>query len=79
MGRVKEESRGRLATLQDILADGGIDYETATLTTFDFVIASIHSRFGMSRDEMSERILRALGRIIGRKLAQRRRGAEGKT
>ncbi|HMC20496.1 MAG TPA: helix-hairpin-helix domain-containing protein, partial [Thermoanaerobaculia bacterium] len=47
-------------TEADILADGGIDYETATLTTFDFVIASIHSRFGMSRDEMSERILRAL-------------------
>ncbi|HMC20274.1 MAG TPA: hypothetical protein VKL19_00345, partial [Thermoanaerobaculia bacterium] len=63
----------------DILADGGIDYETATLTTFDFVIASIHSRFGMSRDEMSERILRALdnpyvtflGHLTGRLLLAR--------
>jgi len=66
-------------TEADILADGGIDYETATLTTFDFVIASIHSRFGMSRDEMSERILRALdnpyvtflGHLTGRLLLAR--------
>ena len=66
-------------TEADILADGGIDYETPTLTTFDFVIASIHSRFGMSRDEMSERILRALdnpfvtflGHLTGRLLLAR--------
>ncbi|HXG57801.1 MAG TPA: PHP domain-containing protein [Thermoanaerobaculia bacterium] len=44
----------------DILADGSIDYGPATLATLDFVVASIHSRFGMSRDEMTARILRAL-------------------
>src|SRR5438093_5631842 len=66
-------------TEADILADGGIDYETPTLTTFDFVIASIHSRFGMSRDEMTERVLRALdnpfvtflGHLTGRLLLAR--------
>ncbi|PYQ59868.1 MAG: DNA polymerase/3'-5' exonuclease PolX [Acidobacteria bacterium] len=66
-------------TEADILADGGIDYDDKTLKTFDFVIASIHSRFGMSKDEMTERILRALdnpqvtflGHLTGRLLLAR--------
>src|SRR5207245_653656 len=66
-------------TEADILADGGIDYDDKTLRTFDFVIASIHSRFGMSKDEMTERILRALdnpqvtflGHLTGRLLLAR--------
>jgi len=66
-------------TEADILADGGIDYDTKTLATFDFVIASIHSRFGMSKEEMTERILRALdnpyvtflGHLTGRLLLAR--------
>ncbi|MCM2324619.1 MAG: helix-hairpin-helix domain-containing protein [Oligoflexia bacterium] len=44
----------------DILSDGSLDYEPAVLEKFDFVVASIHSRFGMGRDAMTERILRAL-------------------
>jgi len=66
-------------TEADILADGGIDYDEKTLKKFDFVIASIHSRFGMSKDEMTERILRALdnprvtflGHLTGRLLLAR--------
>ena len=58
------ESMGPMAVLKgteaDILADGSIDYGHAVLRRFDFVVASIHSRFGMSLDEMTERILRAL-------------------
>ncbi|NOT08838.1 MAG: DNA polymerase/3'-5' exonuclease PolX [Gemmatimonadales bacterium] len=44
----------------DILADGSLDYDDATLAGFDFVIASIHSRFAMTEDEMTARVLRAM-------------------
>ena len=44
----------------DILADGSLDYGPAVLDRFDFVIASIHTRFGMTEIEMTERVLRAL-------------------
>lgn len=66
-------------TEADILADGSIDYDRDTLATFDFVVASIHSRFGMTKEEMTERILRALdnpfvtflGHLTGRLLLSR--------
>jgi DNA polymerase (family 10) len=66
-------------TEADILPDGTIDYDEKTLSRFDFVIASIHSRFTMSRDEMTERMLKALdnpcvtflGHLTGRKLLSR--------
>jgi len=66
-------------TEADILADGSIDYDEATLNRFDFVIASIHSRFGMTPEEMTERILKALdnphvtfiGHLTGRLLLAR--------
>ena len=66
-------------TEADILPDGTIDYGLETLSRFDFVIASIHSRFGMDKDEMTERILRALdnpyvtflGHLTGRLLLSR--------
>jgi DNA polymerase (family X) len=44
----------------DILADGQLDYCDDLLDAFDFVIGSIHSRFGMPGPEMTERVLRAL-------------------
>jgi DNA polymerase (family 10) len=44
----------------DILADGQLDYDEATLAGFDFVIGSIHSRFAMSEAEMTARVLQAL-------------------
>ncbi|HEY3053810.1 MAG TPA: PHP domain-containing protein [Thermoanaerobaculia bacterium] len=63
-------------TEADILPDGSIDYGDAILSTLDFVVASIHSRFNMQKDEMTERILKALddpyvtilGHLTGRKL-----------
>jgi DNA polymerase (family 10) len=66
-------------TEADILPDGSIDYDAGTLSRFDFVVASVHSRFGMERDEMTERILRALdnpyvtflGHLTGRLLLAR--------
>jgi DNA polymerase (family 10) len=44
----------------DILADGRLDYDEELLARFDFVIGSIHSRFGMDGPAMTERVLRAL-------------------
>ncbi|MEA2235283.1 MAG: polymerase [Thermoanaerobaculia bacterium] len=66
-------------TEADILPDGTIDYDMKTLAKFDFVIASIHSRFQMTKDEMTERMLLALdnpyvtmlGHLTGRKLLSR--------
>jgi DNA polymerase (family 10) len=63
----------------DILADGRLDYPEEILAGFDFVIASIHSRFKLGRDEQTERLLRAaanpfttmLGHLTGRLLLAR--------
>ncbi len=44
----------------DILADGQLDYDDATLAGFDFVIGSIHSRLAMAEAEMTARVLRAM-------------------
>ncbi len=44
----------------DILTDGSLDYDDATLSRLDFVIGSIHSRFGMSEKDMTARLVRAM-------------------
>jgi DNA polymerase (family 10) len=44
----------------DILADGTLDYDDAILSGMDFVVASVHSAFNQSRDEMTVRLLRAI-------------------
>lgn len=44
----------------DILADGSLDYDDALLDRFDFVVASVHSRFSMDLTTMTDRVLRAL-------------------
>lgn len=44
----------------DILADGALDYPDQVLAGFDFVIASVHSRFTMSEQEMTDRVCRAM-------------------
>lgn len=44
----------------DILVDGSLDYPEEVLAGFDFIIASIHSRFGLAEGEMTARVLRAL-------------------
>lgn len=67
----------------DILADGSLDYPDDILEEFDFVVASVHSRFKLPKKEQTERILKAIrnphttiiGHMTGRQL-QRRPGYE---
>lgn len=44
----------------DILPDGSLDYDEGILSSFDFVIAAVHSNFRMSEEEMNSRLTRAL-------------------
>ncbi|CEP78589.1 MAG: DNA polymerase/3'-5' exonuclease PolX [Defluviitoga tunisiensis] len=44
----------------DILPDGSLDFEDEILEKFDFVIASVHSNFNLNKQEMTERIIKAL-------------------
>jgi len=44
----------------DILQDGSLDYTPEIRSSFDFVIASLHSGFGQDRDTMTKRVLRAM-------------------
>src|SRR5581483_3972133 len=63
----------------DILADGSLDYPDDVLQRFDFVVASIHSRFALDRKAQTERLLRAIanpfttiiGHMTGRQLQRR--------
>ena len=53
----------------DILADGALDMDDEVLAQMDVVIASVHTRFEQSREEMTARVLRAIEnpnvRILG--------------
>jgi DNA polymerase (family 10) len=65
----------------DIRADGSLDFPDAILSQLDLVQVSIHSRFKMSREDMTTRIVRAVrhplvhilghptGRLIGERAA----------
>jgi len=44
----------------NILADGSIDIKDEALKKMDFVIAGIHSNFKMSKEKMTERIIKAM-------------------
>lgn len=63
----------------DILADGSLDYADDQLKELDYTVCSIHSRFGLNKEEQTERILRAmdnryfniLGHATGRLLLKR--------
>ena len=63
----------------DILPTGALDFSDKILSTFDYVVASVHSSFKMSEAEMTKRILKAiknnyvtvLGHPTGRLLLQR--------
>jgi DNA polymerase (family 10) len=65
----------------DILPDGSLDFDDELLATFDYVVASVHTHFGQSEEEMTARILKAvrhprvtmLGHMTGR-LVLRREG-----
>jgi DNA polymerase (family 10) len=80
---VNQEMQGSIRILAgievDILADGSLDLADATLAEMDIVIASVHSHFNQTADEMTARALRALenpyvrilGHPTGRKLLSR--------
>jgi len=63
----------------DILEDGSLDYPDRVLSKLDFVVASVHSRFKMSRNEQTDRMFRAIenshttitGHMTGRQLTRR--------
>ena len=74
--RVREVDRlmeGRIRVLTgievDILADGALDLDDEVLAQMEIVIASVHTRFEQSREEMTARVLRAIEnpyvRILG--------------
>jgi DNA polymerase (family X) len=44
----------------DILGDGSLDYDDTVLREFDYVVASVHSRFKMSEAEMTGRVIKAI-------------------
>ncbi len=44
----------------NIMADGSIDIKDKALAKLDYVIAGVHSRMKMSKDEMTKRIIRAM-------------------
>ena len=63
----------------DILLDGSLDLEDSTLAKLDIVVASVHSGFNQTAEEVTARVLRAcanpnvqiLGHPTGRKVLQR--------
>lgn len=63
----------------DILPDGRLDFAEDVLAQLDYVVASVHSAFRQPREEMTQRILRAiehphvtmLGHLTGRLLLER--------
>jgi DNA polymerase (family X) len=63
----------------DIMPDGSLDFDDDVLASFDYVVASVHTHFQQSREEVTARIVRAvrhpkvtmLGHATGRLLLQR--------
>jgi len=63
----------------DILSDGNLDYTPDVLSSFDLVIASVHSNLNMNQDKAMMRLLKAienpfttiLGHMTGRLLLKR--------
>jgi DNA polymerase (family X) len=80
---VDERMQGKIRVLTgievDILADGEIDLSNEVLAQMDVVIASVHSHFQQSKEQMTERLLKALenpyirilGHLTGRLLLRR--------
>jgi DNA polymerase (family 10) len=83
VARLNRRWRGKFRILKgiesDILVDGALDYPDDVLSRFDFVVASVHSRFQLDEATQTERLLRAvshkrttiLGHMTGRMLLRR--------
>jgi DNA polymerase (family 10) len=44
----------------DIMSDGSLDYSDKILSSFDYVVAAIHSKFKMTEEEATKRMIKAL-------------------
>ena len=63
----------------DILGEGELDFANDVLAQLDFVVASVHNRFGLDRDAQTARIIKAIenehvdmvGHLTGRLLNKR--------
>ena len=70
---VDAEMEGRIRVFTgievDILADGALDLDDEVLAQMEIVVASVHTHFAQSREEMTARVLRAIEnpyvRILG--------------
>src|SRR3954449_429495 len=68
-----------IGTESNILTDGSLDYEDSVLEQLDWVIASVHTSFGMDERTMTDRMIAAIehplvdaiGHPTGRKLGLR--------
>jgi DNA polymerase (family 10) len=68
-----------IGTETNILPDGALDYPDELLAELDWVVASVHTSFGMSADAMTERMIAAvehplvdvIGHPTGRKIETR--------
>jgi DNA polymerase (family 10) len=68
-----------IGTETNILPDGSPDYDDDLLAALDWVVGSVHTSFGMSQAEMTERIVTAIehpyidaiGHLTGRKIESR--------
>lgn len=84
--RFIDDLNGRLSGIRvlksaevDILADGSLDYPDDVLRELDYSVCSIHSRFGLNREQQTERVMRAMdnqyfhimGHATGRLLLKR--------
>lgn len=66
-------------TESDILADGRLDYPDDILEQFDVIVASVHSRYKMNGEKMTERVITAMrqpvfkiwGHALGRLIERR--------
>jgi DNA polymerase (family 10) len=62
--KLNQKFKGKIKILKgceaNILPDGKIDIDDECLKEQDFVIAGVHSRFKMTKEEMTERIIRAM-------------------
>ncbi|MHB8511392.1 MAG: DNA polymerase/3'-5' exonuclease PolX [Actinomycetota bacterium] len=88
------EQRARIAKLQrkfpkmhllqglelNIQPDGSVDYDPDFLSSFDILVASVHSHFNLSRDEQTRRLITAIenpnvhiiGHPTGRQIIRRK-------
>ncbi|BCS90570.1 MAG: DNA polymerase/3'-5' exonuclease PolX [Candidatus Micrarchaeota archaeon] len=81
--RLNERLNGKIKILKgaevDILQDGSLDLDRNVLEQMDCVVASVHSHFNMSKEEMTARVIKALesnlvnilGHPTGRMINQR--------